>query len=216
MLMNNQQINARKRHSADSLQASRQFKARVLGMLWVLCGALAHGQSRADYCGIRPAGFDQPARTLSANRYLNPAYGYSITIPKGLAAFVQARGPQRGLLIDLSVMPPAALRADAYYDAFYDISAAGVHQRDLNTIRLHDVVLSDDGVDVLLARNPGRRYLMRLRCGGAASVIVHEEIIVVRNREIYRLDLQSTPERYPDDVRYLNAMLRSWRWETVR
>jgi hypothetical protein len=39
---------------------------------------------------------------------------------------------------------------------------------------------------------------------------------VLRNREIYRLDLQSTPERYGQDVRYLDAMLKSWRWEALR
>jgi hypothetical protein len=42
---------------------------------------------------------------------------------------------------------------------------------------------------------------------------VHEEVIVLRNREIYRVDLQSSPERYAADLGRLNALLSSWRWE---
>jgi hypothetical protein len=37
----------------------------------------------------------------------------------------------------------------------------------------------------------------------------------MRNREIYRLNLQSVPERYAADAKVLNAMLRSWRWRTT-
>jgi hypothetical protein len=45
---------------------------------------------------------------------------------------------------------------------------------------------------------------------------VHEAVIVVRRREIYRLDLQSTPDRLAQDQRQLDAMIRSWRWEAIR
>jgi hypothetical protein len=38
---------------------------------------------------------------------------------------------------------------------------------------------------------------------------------VVRNREIYRLNLQTLPERYADDVKVLDALLRSWRWQAI-
>src|ERR1019366_2635636 len=51
---------------------------------------------------------------------------------------------------------------------------------------------------------------------GEAALAIHEEIIVLRNREIYRLDLHSTPERYAKDLQQLNALLRSWRWEAIR
>jgi len=185
-------------------------------MLMALFATLAHAQSRGDYCGGDPAGVDQPTKTAHVGRYVNQTYGYSVTIPTGITAFTEASGPQRGFVIGLSVTPLALLRVDAYYDAFYDITAAGVHRRDLNAIRLHDAVLSDEDVDTALAHSPGGRYLMRLQCRGAPAVIVHEEIIVLRNREIYRLDLQTTPDRYAQDVRYLNAMLRSWRWEAIR
>ena len=53
-------------------------------------------------------------------------------------------GPERGFVIVLSQLPRAYLRVDASYDAFYDINPAGVHQRDLNAIRLHDAVLTDE------------------------------------------------------------------------
>jgi len=57
---------------------------------------------------------------------------------------------------------------------------------------------------------------MRLQCRGTAEPLMHEEIIVVRNREIYRLDLQSSPGRFQRDLRQLETMLRSWRWEALR
>jgi hypothetical protein len=213
---NNQQINARKQQSSNPLHTLPGAMAPVAGALLTVFAALAQAQSRADYCGDELAGFDQTVHTSPAGRYVNQTYGYSVTIPKGITASTESSGPQRGFVIGLSVMPRAVLRVDARYDAFYDITAIGVHRRDLNAIRLHDAVLSDEGVDTALAHSPGGRYLMRLRCRGAPAVIIHEEIIALRNREIYRLDLQSTPERYAQDVRYLNALLKSWRWEAVR
>jgi hypothetical protein len=213
---NNQQINARKRYSSNPLDAQSATPGRALAVVLALFAAVTQAQSRADYCGGDPAGFDQTAQISSAGRYVNQTYGYSLSIPKGITATTRSSGPQRGFNIDLSVSPRAVLRVDAYYDAFYDITAAGVHRRDLNSIRLHDAVLSDEAMDTALAHSPGGRYLMRVQCRGAAAVIVHEEIIALRNREIYRLDLQSTPERYAQDVRYLNALLKSWRWDAIR
>lgn len=213
---NNQQINACGQQSSNPLQGSRRVTVPALGVLLALATALAQAQSRADYCGATPAAFDRPANTSPAGRYLNQTYGYSVMIPKGIAALTAASGPQRGFIIGLSATPRALLSVDAYYDAFYDITAAGVHGRDLNAIRLHDAVLSDEGVEAALAHSPGGRYLTHLQCRGVPAVVIHEEVIVLRNREIYRLDLQSTPERYAHDVRYLNAMVSSWRWEVIR
>jgi hypothetical protein len=213
---NNQQIKARKQQSSNPLHAMRRL-ATGLGALLALSAALAQAQSRADYCGGNPAaGFDRPPNASHVGQYVNKTYGYSVTIPTGITAFTEASGPQRGFVIELSAAADAVLRVDASYDAFYDITAAGVHRRDLNAIRLHDVVLSDEAVDAALARSPGGRYLMRVQCHGAPAVIIHEEIIALRNREIYRLDLRTTPVRYAQDVRYLNALLKSWQWETVR
>jgi hypothetical protein len=217
MKHNRQQINARKQQASNPLHAGWGLMAPLLGMLLGLCDTLAHAQTPADYCGKDPtANFDRPVSTAQLGRYTNPTYGYSLTIPKGLTALTEASGPQRGFVVILSMTPRAVLRVDAYYDAFYDITAAGVHRRDLNAIRLHDALLSDQGVRTALAHNPGGRYLMHLQCRGDPAVLIHEEIIALRNREVYRLDLHSTPDRYANDVRSLNAMLKSWRWEAVR
>jgi len=40
-------------------------------------------------------------------------------------------------------------------------------------------------------------------------------VIVVRNREIYRVNLQTLPERYVADVKLLDALLRSWHWQAI-
>ena len=214
---NNQQINARKQQPSNPLQAARAVVAPGLGVVLALSAALIHAQTRDDYCGgSPPPGFDRAPKVAHTGRYVNQTYGYSVSIPPGFSAFTDANGPQRGFVIGLSAMPRALLSVDASYDAFYDITASGVHRRDLNTIRLHDAVLSDEVADAALAQTAGGRYLLRVQCRDVHAVIVHEEIIVLRNREIYRLDLQSTPERYAQDVRYLNAMLKSWRWEAVR
>jgi hypothetical protein len=77
-------------------------------------------------------------------------------------------------------------------------------------------MVSDQASSYSLARAAGGRYLTRVQCAGDAQIYIHEDVIVMRNREIYRLNLQSVPERYATDVKVLNAMLRSWRWEAIR
>jgi hypothetical protein len=171
--------------------------------------------ARGEFCGQVPApGFDQPPNQPHTGRYLNAVYGYSLQLPPGLRAYTAAEGPERGFGVVLSWSPRAYLSVDAAYDAYFDITAEGVHRRDINAIRLHDVVVSDQGSSYSLAHLAGERYLTRVQCAGDSRIYVHDEVIVMRNREIYRLHLQSVPERYASDVPALDAMLRSWQWET--
>ena len=58
--------------------------------------------------------------------------------------------------------------------------------------------------------------MTRVQCAGDPRIYIHDDVIIMRNREIYRLNLQSVPERYATDVKVLNAMLRSWRWQAIR
>jgi hypothetical protein len=172
--------------------------------------------ARGDYCGKIPQpGFDQPPNQQRTSRYLNADYGYSVSIPPKLNAYVGPQGPERGFGIVLSWTPRAFLRVDAAYDAFFDITAAGVHRSDLVAIRLHDTVVDDQSSNVQLAHKEGGRYLTRVRCGDDPQIFIHDQVIVMVNREIYRLDLQTVPQRYGEDVKVLNAMLQSWRWEKV-
>jgi hypothetical protein len=198
--------------------------------LWVFAAGHAHAQTRELprelYCRDHPAlAFDPVRNKAQSGRYRNRSYGYSVTIPAGLTAFTPSDGPERGFMLPLAAAPGVAtpgvatpgayLSVDAAYDVFYDITAAGVHRRDLNAIRLHDAVSDDASLPWALAQVPGGRYRMRVQCHGATAPTIHEEIIVVRNREIYRLDLQSTPERYARDVRTLEKIAKSWRWEPI-
>lgn len=172
------------------------------------------GAARGEYCGkLPPADFDQPPRQARSGPYLNPEYGYSVVIPSGLSGYVNTPGPERGFGVVLSWTPRAFLRVEAAYDAFFDITAQGVHRSDLTTIRLHDTVIDDRSSAFTLAKQPGGRYLTQVRCGDDPQVYMHDQVIVMLNREIYRLDLQTVPERYADDVRVLNQMLQSWRWQ---
>jgi hypothetical protein len=189
-----------------------KWRCIVVFTLGLACAAHAGG----EFCGTTPApGFDQPPNRVHTGHYLNPVYGYSVLIPAPLSAYTSAAGPERGFGIVLSWTPRAYVSVDAAYDAFYDISAQGVHRRDINAIRLHDLVLSDQASYYSLARTEGGRYLTRVQCAGDPQVYIHEDVIVVRNREIYRLNLQSVAERYAKDVKVLNAMLRSWKWEPI-
>jgi len=170
--------------------------------------------ARDDFCGVLPAaGFDQPPNQARAGVYDNAEYGYRVTIPAALKAFVSAHGPERGFGVLLSSKPRAYLRVDASYDAFYDITALGVHRSDLTTIRLRDSVVDDQSEDIRLALREGGRYRTRVRCAGNAQIFVYDQVIVLVNREIYRLALQTIPERYDDDVKVLNQMLQSWQWQ---
>jgi hypothetical protein len=174
-----------------------------------------HVAARDEYCGKLPAaGFDQPPNRERSGRYDNAVYGYSVTIPPGLRGYVSATGAERGFGIVLSWTPRSFLLVDAAYDAFFDITAQGVHRSDLAAIRLHDSLLDDQAANVTLAQKEGGRYVTRLRCGSAPQIFIHDQVLVLVNREIYRLDLQTVPERYDADVKVLNAMLQSWRWLT--
>jgi hypothetical protein len=216
MKRKNRKINAAVRQSSKRLDLCRIAAICALApSLLGSAGAIA--QSREDFCGRAvPQGFEPAPERSRSGRYVNAAYGYSVDIPAGLAGVVSAMGPERGLVIALSEMPRAYLRIDAGYDAFYDITPVGVHHRDLNTIRLHDAVVADEAAEVSLSHEAGGRFLMRLQCRGGGDIVVHEAVIVVRSREIYRLDLQSTPDRLAQDRRQLDAMIRSWRWEAIR
>jgi len=179
-------------------------------------GATFAVEARGEFCGtLPPAGFEQPPNAAHTGRYRNPVYGYALQIPAPLRAYTQAAGPERGFGIVLSWTPRAYLSVDAAYDAYYDISPDGVHRRDLNAMRLHDQVLSDQASQAAMAHTAGGRYLTRLRCAPDPQIYIHDDVIVVRNREIYRLNLQTVPERYAADVKLLDAMLRSWRWQAV-
>jgi hypothetical protein len=170
--------------------------------------------ARGDFCGKLPAtDFEKPPHQAHTGSYLNPEYGYSVVIPKGLTGYVSAPGPERGFGVVLSWTPRAYLRVEAAYDAFFDITAQGVHRSDLTTIRLHDSVVDDQSSSFTLAKKEGARYLTRVRCGDDPQVFIHDQVIVMLNREIYRLDLQTVPERYTDDVNVLNQILQSWRWQ---
>jgi hypothetical protein len=186
--------------------------ALALGLL------LSNGSvARAQFCGTQPAaGFDQPPNQARRGRYVNAQYGYSTEIPAPLMAYTHTPGPERGFGIVLSWTPRAYLRVDASYDALFDITAAGVHRSDVGVMRLHDNVIDDQASLASLASEPGMRFVSRVQCEGKPDVFIHEDVVVVLNREIYRLDLQTVPERYAADVRILNALLRSWRWEKIR
>lgn len=112
----------------------------------------------------------------------------------------------------LSWSPRAFLRVEAAYDAYFDITSEGVHRSDLATIRLHDTVIDDRSSGIQLEGKEGGRYVTRVHCSDDPLVFIHDQVIVMLNREIYRLDLQTVSDRYEEDVKVLNAMLRSWRW----
>jgi hypothetical protein len=180
-------------------------------------GAAGTARARGEFCGTQPpTGFDQPPNQVHTGRYLNQLYGYSVDIPAPLSAYTKSEGPERGFGMVLSWLPRAYLSVDAAYDLFYDITADGVHRRDLNAIRLHDLVLEDQAASYSVAHAAGGRYVTRVQFADDTRVYLHDEVIVLRNREIYRLNLQSVPERYAADVKVLDAMLRSWRWQGVQ
>lgn len=172
-------------------------------------------QTRDDYCGSAPIpGVQRQVGSLPERRYVNRSYGYSLQLPANESIFVAPEGPERGFTLVLSTQPRALIRVDAAYDVFYDITPEGVHRRDVNTLRLHDTLLHEQDSATMLAGEPASRSSFRFTCRGSAEELVHEAVVAVRRREIYRLDLQTTPQRAEVDARLLSALVRSWRWET--
>ena len=206
--------------TAKSYKAAHGLRAAYLlaaGAL-VLTTLMSNSAMAVDlFCGAVPsADFDRPPNLVHTGRYLNPVYGYSVNIPAAFSGYSASTGPQRGFGIVLSWQPRAFLNVDAAYDAFFDITAAGVHRSDLVAMRQHATVLDDRAEQITLARKQGNRFVTRVRCGDDSRVFVHDTVLVMVNREIYRLALQTVPERYEADSAVLNAMLRSWGWEPIR
>jgi len=200
--------------------SNAEYQAIGAVLPWGLCVVLAVAsvsslaQTRDDYCGrTSPPGVEAAPVATRKGHYVNGTYGYSLTIPAGLTAYSDGRAPERGFVIVLAQTPRATLRVDASYDVFYDITAEGVHRRDINTIRLHDTLISDQNTAGALDHAAGARSILQLQCRGDSAAAVHEEVIVLRNREIYRVDLQSSPQRYAADLVQFNALLSSWRWQ---
>jgi hypothetical protein len=201
----------------QEIQVTKSETSRWSCIAVCALGVSGAAAARGEFCGTLPAaGFDQPPHQAHIGRYLNAVYGYSVAVPTPLSAYTPSGGPERGFGIVLSWAPRAYLGVDAGYDAYYDITAAGVHRRDINAVRLHDLLLSDRASSYTLAHVAGERYVMRVQCAGNPQTYIHDDVIVVRNREVYRLNLQSVPERYTTDVKVLDAMLRSWRWEAIK
>jgi hypothetical protein len=172
--------------------------------------------ARGEFCGEVPkAGFDQPPNQLRSGHYVNPLYGYSVVIPSELNGYASMSGSERGFGIVLSWTPRAFLGVDAAYDTFFDITAQGAHRSDLSAIRLHDKVIDDQVNSYMLAGKPGGRFVTQVQCGNDPRVFIHEDVIVFVNREVYRLNLQTVPERYAADVKVFNQILRSWHWEKL-
>ncbi len=156
------------------------------------------------------AGLAEPTSTAHQGRYANAPYRYAVTIPAGLTGYTRAGMAARGFTILLA--NAAALRVDATYDSFYDITAAGVHTRDAMDVRLLDRLVTQHAESYLLAGVPGGRYQMQVLCPDSRGIHVFEDVIVVRNREIYRVELQTTPQRLSQDEPLLQQLLGSWRW----
>src|SRR5208283_5072013 len=177
----------------------------------LLSTGAATGQTRQEFCALAPpAGFDQAPNQPRTGRYVNATYGYALRIPTPLVAYTNANGPERGFGILLSWTPRAYLRVDASYDVFYDLTAAGVHRSDLNAIRVHGTLVADETAAGALDGERGGHYRTQLRCSGDPKLYLIEDILVVRRREVYRLQLQTSAERFEHDHRLLEHMARSW------
>jgi hypothetical protein len=196
--------------------AGRPVISRTLaaGIACVLLHAGSAGaQTREEFCARTPAaGFDRPPNPAYTGRYLNPTYGYGVRIPAPLVAHASVAGPERGFGIVLSWTPRAFLRVDASYDVFYDLTADGVHRSDLNAIRVHDALVADDAARAELDGVPGGHFRFQLLCLGDQTRYLIENILVIRRREVYRIQLQTTPERFERDHPVFEQLAHSWRW----
>jgi hypothetical protein len=169
------------------------------------------------YCRNVPApGFDRPPNVAHTGQFDDAPYGYTVVIPAGVTAYSSQEKPTPGFGILLSSEPRAYLRVDASYDVFYDLTADAVHRRDVGAVRLHDTLLADQSAPDALDGTGGGRYRMQFRCPGDPQIYIHDALIVMRNREVYRLELQTVPARYEGDARLLVAMQRSWHWVAVQ
>ena len=210
-------MNALGAHAVANRAATAAVSLLLMQLPW--SAAVAAG----DYCdrvlGVIPgAAVAAAVLTRHAGRYINHRYGYSVRLPHSYSATaVAADGLQRGFDLWLSAQPAAVLTVDALYDVHYDVAAAAVQKRDLDAMRLQvQRVLRVDSTQAALAGVAGRRYVAYVQCGPAAQSYVHDDTVVIRDREIYRVHLQTTAERYGTDVKVANDLLRSWRWETLQ
>jgi hypothetical protein len=184
---------------------------RAAAALWLLASA-----ARADSpCGTVPALSAPPAAVARTGLYRNVVYGYALRLPASLTAWVIPGSAERGFSVMLAGAPPAYLRVDASYDTFYDVTPVAVHRRDLDTRRLHVAALADEPpAKTALGGAAGWRFVTHVRCG-AGNDYIDDDTIVIRRREIYRVQLHSADGRYAEDLKLLRGLTHSWRWLPV-
>ena len=168
------------------------------------------------HCRNLPAAdFERAPNRALTGQFDDAPYGYAVAIPPGLTAHTAPGELTPGFGIVLSWQPRAYLQVNAAYDVFYDITAAAVHRRDAQGVRLHDTLLDEQITPTMLDGAPAERDRMRFQCPGDAQIYLHDGFIALRNREIYRLELQTVPERSARDEALLEAIQRSWHWVSV-
>ena len=161
---------------------------------------------------VPPPDFERAPNRALMGQFDNAPYGYAVTIPRGMTAYTSPQDPVQGFGIVLSWEPRVYLQVNASYDVFFDITAAAVHRRDAQGLRLHDTLLEEQATPDTLGGEPAERDRMRFQCPGDPQVYLHDGYIVLRNREIYRLELQTVPARYAQDEALMNAIQGSWHW----
>jgi len=168
------------------------------------------------HCRNVPApDFERAPNRALVGQFDDAAYGYAVTIPSGLTAHTAPGELTAGFGIVLSWQPRVYLQVSAAYDVFYDLTAAAVHRRDVQGLHLHDTLLEEQATQTTLDGAPAELDRMRFQCPGDAQIYLHEGFIVLRNREIYRLELQTVPQRSAQDEALLDTMQRSWHWVAV-
>jgi hypothetical protein len=150
--------------------------------------------------------------------YFNPEYGYSLTIPDGLIGYRSPVPlPQHGFAIDLSKPDDAHVWIDGAYNAAEWASLKDAAKDNLNYLNAHNV--SDIRVTSLtygrLSRLRAVRIVVTYNKSGLS--MIEDEIIALRKERdvVYTLQLQTTADRYSDDVKLLNQLQRTFRLEPL-
>gem|GEM_PF-2193240 len=150
--------------------------------------------------------------------YLNPEYGYSVTIPDGLTAYRSpVPMPQHGVAVDLSKPHETQVWIDGSYNSLEWGSLREAANDNFNYLKADDVAHLRIA-RMVYGRLSGLRAVRFVATYNKSGLpMIEDEIFAFRNERdiVYTLGLKTTAARYSEDVKVLNQLQSTFHLEAL-
>ena len=180
-------------------------------------------EAKADGASNEDETFNEDGLNKFTERYVNHVYRFSVEIPHGLVGYGAPDGaPAHGVAIVLSKNPKALIYVAAHYNALdlkspneaVDQQLEWVEERgsDMEVTRREQVFLQN---------LPATRFAVRYKSKKTGKLKVEDRVTALRQNGkdvgiIYELMLDSTEDRYNEDIVIYEQILKGWKMKRAK